>query len=205
MQGREPHCPSFSHLCPYRSVDVQIAAQRFRSQKPSPHSSSFVQWRFGTFLDHGRAGSSSAIALSSGERAGLQRGSSTLASGGGSTVGVSVSAGADGETALVVANGVAVLGSGRSTRRPPGTSSLDTQEIMLARPTDVVSPTMNDLLHILLICVFMAICTRGSCHQVPPGERDPPPMAIGHSIAFHKEPCGSRLPDRRHTKKDHST
>ena len=62
IQGRWTHHSLPPHRCPYDRVDVQIAAQRPRSQNPSPHSPSFVQLRAGTFLDQGREGSSFAIA-----------------------------------------------------------------------------------------------------------------------------------------------
>ena len=69
-------CAAFPliHLCPYLSMQLQMAAQRPRSQKPSPHSPSVLHWESGTSFDHGRAhwypglsgSQSSAIVWSSG-------------------------------------------------------------------------------------------------------------------------------------------
>jgi hypothetical protein len=159
IQRRKPHWRSHSHRCPCIPVEVQIAAQRPRSQNPSPHSSSLAQLRFGTFLDQGREGESFSMALSSGEGVNPEDCSPRSEGDVGDSEGSEDTGVGAGGGARFVGGGAFAPGSGCSTRPPAGASSVETQETKPARLVHTASPAEKILQRIRFIGILMATGT----------------------------------------------
>lgn len=148
-------------------MHVQIAAQRPRSQNPSPHSSSLVQRRFGTFLDQTRSGQSFTMLKSSGVRKLPGRCCTSLDSKGGlgaEAAGRLETGAAEDDAlggAIHVDGGALAMGStGCSIRLPKGVSSLDEQEAPQTKTiATAVSSVKNISQRIWIVSRFMAICT----------------------------------------------